>query len=220
MKFKFAFGIVMLLSLQILPSCSKDELENKEEEDNLPDYSENEALILPNSQHYFIADVVIDGVETKVNLQTETDNCYSGYGKGYCSNGHYEYIAEVHDNLFGPSSLRVSLGFRGVCPNCTFLDLVTEDNNLFTTPENPFIGISLNYIVKDLSIINSPDELYTTSFTPFDTNVVTDFKLIEAIVTSESSNIVEVRFSCTLLNEDGTKSVQIKNAVYRSNVGK
>lgn len=226
------YFIFSLISLVLLFNCSKDDSSNNE--DNTDVYKENKELVLPESSTYFIADVYMDGVHKKINMQTETSNCFSAWGKRFCNIGqsHKEFYGILKDK-FSNENYKIWVGFRGECSSCSFSSLVNKDLNNFTYLNQDLEGLFITFSTFP-NLIDSSVSIplfmnYSTGYTPLSLQDNSEFKLIDVLEegTNGENKYIVANFKCTLVNDQIYNNpnqpkggvIEIKNAVIKARIG-
>lgn len=215
---------ITLLSLCIIffASCEKDSEDVTQADQS---FDINLALVDSASIAYFIADVEgIDGV-SKINYQVGATpawtypHCNANSGRGGCPVGMEEHSTEVTYRETQNTFKSFSVHFRYLCPTtCSMTELVKTGSPDFMTESNGG-GIMVNY--WEGSFVSSENVNFYSYLHNNNSDPESSMEVLTLVQKpyEVSSHEITMRFNATLLSPDKTKTIKIKNAVYKSYIG-
>lgn len=196
----------------------------KEQDEAQTGFEANEALILPSSIAYFIADVEgLQGV-SKINLQTDGlpycdvyPFCSAISWWAPCPVNFKGFATAVQNRLTVDSSQQVSISFMYPCAaECPVNELIPTGTTGFYAPTAFDGGGEVTFFQGQLS--------HTTLFYSFDQDNTGAGSSMEIVSLVEkpyqaSSHEITLRFNATLGVQGSSQTIKFKNAVYRGYIG-
>ncbi len=209
MKNTLLLSVVLVF---LLAACKKDDPGANNNNNNPPadPFAANEALISPNANLYFIADVEdLPGV-THINQQDTIWGVTSQWSQGHCSSGNCNYGGGV-GYIYGSNNWVFKTYYNGTGE--TQSQLLVQNYTTFITPANEPHGIILEYIQG--SKVYFSQLLNNSTISWANVTLVSRDSTGQAVTPTSTPYYIKLHFNCEMKESTTGEIIRFKNAIAR-----